>query len=106
MKTRETASVGYHRALAAHRAVAAPCQEDPALAVTVRQEQARRDLTTRVFCDVEQDQEDEAPAWLEDARTQPHWDAEAVRAAAIRRVRVGCDGKAGAVGVPVLRRAG
>ncbi|WP_411078315.1 DUF721 domain-containing protein [Streptomyces sp. cmx-10-25] len=45
VKTRETASAGYRRALEAHRAAAPPRQEDPALAAAVeRQEQVRREL--------------------------------------------------------------
>ncbi|MDV5144025.1 DciA family protein [Streptomyces sp. SBC-4] len=43
VKTRETASAGYRRALEAHRAVAPPHQQDPALGIAVvRQEQAPR----------------------------------------------------------------
>ncbi|MFF3606888.1 hypothetical protein [Streptomyces sp. NPDC002463] len=88
MKTRETTSAGYHRALAAHRVVAPPRQEDPALAAAVvRQEQARRELAERVFPDIDQDQEDEAPASLEDVRVKQRQAVEAVRAAAILRAR-------------------
>lgn len=89
VKTRETASAGYRRALAAHRAVATPHQEDQALAAAVvRQEQVRRDLAERAFPDVEQDQEDEPPTSLDEVRDQQRRAAEAVRAAAIRRARV------------------
>ncbi|MFD3567400.1 DUF721 domain-containing protein [Streptomyces sp. NPDC058667] len=88
VKTRETASAGYRRALEAHRAVAPPRQEDPALAAAVvRQERARLDLAATAFPDVEQDQEDEVPTSLEDVRDQQRQAAEAVRAAAIRRAR-------------------
>ncbi|MFE5715139.1 hypothetical protein ACFQ7J_30495 [Streptomyces sp. NPDC056501] len=62
VKTRETASAGCHRTLAAHRAVAPPRQEAPALAVVVvRHEQARLDLAEQVFPDVEQDQGNKTP---------------------------------------------
>ncbi|MFB7449915.1 DUF721 domain-containing protein [Streptomyces sp. NPDC056194] len=88
VKTGESASAGYHRALAAHRAVAPLRQEDPALAAAVvRQEQARHDLAAHVFPDIDQDQEDEAPTSLEDVRVKQRQAAEAVRAAAIRRAR-------------------
>ncbi|WP_143664649.1 hypothetical protein [Streptomyces sp. NRRL B-24572] len=86
MKTRETASAGYHRTPSAHHAVAAPRQEDPALAAAVlQQEQARGALAALIFPGVEQDQEDEAPTSLEDVRAQQRQAAEAVRAAAIQR---------------------
>lgn len=50
VKTRETASAGYRRALEVHRAVAPPRQGDPALATAVeRQGQARRELADRAF---------------------------------------------------------
>ncbi len=107
VKTRESALAGYRRALAAHRAVAPPRQEDPALAVAVvRQEQARRNLAEQVFPDVEQDQEDEAPTSLEDVRTQQRQAAEAVRAAAIRRARAERSGKCGTTDAPALRQVG
>ncbi|MFD5426363.1 DUF721 domain-containing protein [Streptomyces sp. NPDC127084] len=88
VRTRESASAGYHRALAAHRAVAPPREEDPALAAAVvRQEQVRRELAATAFPNVEQDQEDAVPTSLEDVRAQQRQAAEAVRAAAIRRAR-------------------
>ncbi|MFF0479520.1 hypothetical protein [Streptomyces sp. NPDC004284] len=82
MKTQETASAGYHRA------VVPPRQKDPALAAAVvRQEQPRRDLADRFLPDIDQDQEDEAPTSFEDVRAPQRQAAEAVRAAAIQRAR-------------------
>ncbi len=107
VKTRESASAGYHRALAAHRAVAPPRQEDPALtAAVVRQEQVRRELAATAFPDVEQDQENEVPTSLEDVRAQQRQAAEAVRAAAIRRARAERAGQGGTTRAPALRQAG
>ncbi|MFF5638241.1 DciA family protein [Streptomyces sp. NPDC012825] len=107
VKTRETASAGYRRALEAHRAVAPPRQEDPALAAAVeRQEQVRRELAGRAFPDVEQDQEDEAPPALEDVRAQQRQTAEAVRAAAILQARTERAGRTMPPAAPALRQAG
>ncbi|WP_318209686.1 hypothetical protein [Streptomyces sp. SJL17-1] len=107
MKTRESASAGYHRALAAYRAVAPPHQEDPTLAAAVvRQERVRRELAATAFPDVEQDQEDEVPTSLEDVRAQQRQAAEAVRAAAIRRARAEPAGQAGTTSSPALRQTG
>ncbi|MGW9453978.1 DUF721 domain-containing protein [Streptomyces sp. NPDC055632] len=107
VKTRESASAGYHRALEAHRAVAPPRQENPALAAAVeRQEQVRRELAATAFPDVEQDQEDEVPTSLEDVRAQQRQVAEAVRAAAIRRARTERSGQTGVDGAPTLRKVG
>ncbi|MDV5143193.1 DciA family protein [Streptomyces sp. SBC-4] len=107
VKTRETASAGYRRALAAHHAVAPPRQEDPALAAAVvRQEQVRRKLATTVFPDVEQHQEDEVPTSIEDVRAQQRQAAEAVRAAAIRRARAERSGQTNVDGAPTLRKVG
>ncbi|MEU2549602.1 hypothetical protein ABZ618_29940 [Streptomyces roseolus] len=106
MKTRESASAGYHRALAGHRAVAPPRREDPALAAAVeRQEQARRELADRVFPDVEDGREDAAPTSLRDIRAQQHQAAEAVRAAAIQRARAERAGRPVPPAAPVLRQA-
>ncbi|MER5312314.1 DUF721 domain-containing protein [Streptomyces sp. NPDC002773] len=107
VKTRETASAGYRRALAAHHAVAPPRQQDPALAAAVvRQEQVRRELAATVFPGVEQDQEDEVPTSLEDVRAQQRQAAEAVRAAAIRRARTERSGQTNVDGAPTLRKVG
>ncbi|MEU0271867.1 hypothetical protein [Streptomyces sp. NPDC006307] len=107
VKTRESASAGYRRALAAHRAVAPPRPENPALAAAVvRQEQVRRELAATVFTDIEQDQENGVPTSLEDVRAQQRQAAEAVRAAAIRHARAERAGQAGTTGSPALRQAG
>ncbi|MDV9189767.1 DciA family protein [Streptomyces sp. SR27] len=88
VKTRETASEGFRRTLAAHHTTWKPFQQDPALAAAVgRQEQFRRDLATTVFPDPEHDQEDEPPTSLEDVRTQQRQANEAVRITAILRAR-------------------
>ncbi|MFD4370049.1 hypothetical protein [Streptomyces sp. NPDC058486] len=85
MKTRESASPGYRRALAVHRAVAPPRQEDPALtAAVVRQEQIRREFAATAFPDVEQHQESEVPMSLEGVRAQQRRTAEAGRTKRIR----------------------
>lgn len=107
VKTRRARRLYYHRALAAHRAVVSPRQEDPALAAAVvRQEEVRRELAATVFPDIEQDQEDEVPTSLEDVRAQQRQAAEAVRAAAIRRARAERAGQTGTPDVPVLRQVG
>ncbi|MFE0777092.1 DUF721 domain-containing protein [Streptomyces sp. NPDC058861] len=107
VKTRETASAGYRRALEAHRAVAPPRQEDPALAAAVeRQEQVRRELAATVFPDAEQDLEDGVPPSLEDVRVQQRQSADAVRAAAILRARAERAGRTVPPAAPALRQAG
>ncbi|MFF9425595.1 DciA family protein [Streptomyces sp. NPDC014746] len=101
VKTRESASAGYRRALAAHRAVAPPCQEGPALtSAVVRQEQIRRELAATAFPDVEQDQESEVPMSLEDARAHQSQTVEAVSASAICRAHAERAGQAGATRSP------
>lgn len=88
MKTRENASEGFRRTLAAHHTAWMPFQQDPALAAAVgRQEQFRRDLAATVFPDHEQNQEDEMPTSLDDVRAQQRQANEAVRAVAILRAR-------------------
>ncbi|WP_432089112.1 DUF721 domain-containing protein [Streptomyces sp. bgisy095] len=106
VKTRETASAGYRRALEAHRAVTPPRQDDPALAAAVeRQKQVRRELAATVFPDAEQGLEDEVLPSLEDVRVQRQ-SAEAVRAAAILRARAERAGRTVPPAAPVLRQAG
>ncbi|MFE7951562.1 DUF721 domain-containing protein [Streptomyces sp. NPDC057426] len=98
VKTRETASAGYRRALEAHRAVAAPHQEDPVLAAgVVRQELARRELAACAFPDAEPDQS-ETPTPIDAVRAHNRQAAEAVRAAAIRRARAERSGQPGSAG--------
>lgn len=109
VKTRESASAGYRRALAAHRAVTPPRQEDPdmtAAAVVVRKEQVRRDLAEHAFPDIDQDQEDEAPASHEDVRVRERREAEGIRAAAILRAGAERAGRAVPLVAPALRPAG
>ncbi|MFF8513220.1 DUF721 domain-containing protein [Streptomyces sp. NPDC015492] len=107
VKTRETASAGYRRALEAHHAVAPPRQEDPALAAAVRQEQVRRELAATVFPDTEQDQEDEVPPSLENVRDRQRQSVEAIRAAAILRARAERGGRTvPPAAAPVLRQVG
>ncbi|MEU9983728.1 DUF721 domain-containing protein [Streptomyces sp. NPDC050856] len=107
VRTRETASEGFRRTLAAHHEVWTPFQQDPALAAAVtRQEQVRRDLAATVFPDPEDDQEDEAPTSLEDVRAQQRQAAETVRIAAILRARAERAGRPVPATSPALRHAG
>ncbi|MFJ4343123.1 hypothetical protein [Streptomyces sp. NPDC088915] len=107
MKTRESASAGYRRALDAYRAVAPTRQEDPDLADAVQwQEQVRRELAAHAFPDVEQDQKDEVPPFLEDVRVQQRQSLEAVRAATILRARAERAERMVPPAAPALRRAG
>ncbi|MFI9297543.1 DciA family protein [Streptomyces gardneri] len=106
VKTRETASEGFRRTLAAHHTAWTPFQQDPALAAAVgRQEQLRRDLAATVFPYPEQDQGDEAPTSLEDVRAQQRQANEAVRIAAILRARAERAGQPMTAPAPVLRQA-
>ncbi|MEU6357011.1 DUF721 domain-containing protein [Streptomyces sp. NPDC047072] len=83
VKTRELASDGYHRALAAHGQAAPPSLADPDIAQAVeRQTRAMRELSARAFPDP-----DEASASMEAARAQRRRDAEETRIAALRRAR-------------------
>ncbi|GGY78974.1 hypothetical protein GCM10010363_69890 [Streptomyces omiyaensis] len=108
VKTRESASAGYRRALAAHHAVAPPRQEDPAMAtaVVVRKEQVRRGLDERAVPDIDQEQKDEAPASPEAVRVQERQEAEEIRAAAILRARAERAGRTVPLVTPALRQAG
>ncbi|MGJ5899274.1 DciA family protein [Streptomyces niveiscabiei] len=83
VKTRELASDGYHRALAAHRQAAAPSLADPGIAQAVeRQTRAMRELSARAFPDP-----DEASASIAAAQAQRRRDAEKTRIAALRQAR-------------------
>lgn len=87
MKTRETASEGYRRALAAHLRAAAPRQVDPAIADAVeRQTRAMRELSRRAFPETDV-VPDDAPAPIEQARALRRRQAAATEAAALRRTR-------------------
>ncbi|WP_033210460.1 DUF721 domain-containing protein [Streptomyces bikiniensis] len=107
VKTRETASAGYRRALEAHRAVTPPRQEDPVLATAVgRQEQVRLGLGARMFPHAEEGHEDEVVASLEDVCVQQRQANENTRIAAILRARAERAGRAVSLAAPVLRQAG
>uniref|UniRef100_UPI002F90FC27 DciA family protein n=2 Tax=Streptomyces TaxID=1883 RepID=UPI002F90FC27 len=86
-RTRETASDGYRRALAAHQEAAPPSRVDPAIAEAVeRQTAAMRELSRRAFPEPDVAPED-APAPIEQARVQRRRQAAATEAAALRRAR-------------------
>ncbi|MFI8426042.1 DUF721 domain-containing protein [Streptomyces sp. NPDC085479] len=105
VKTRENASAGYRRALAAHRAVAPPRQEDPAMAAAVvRKEQVRCDLAENAVPGI--DQENEAPASPAEVRVQERLETEEIRAAAVMRARVERAGRSVPLVAPALRQAG
>lgn len=87
VKTRELASDGYHRALAAHRQAAPPRLADPAITEAVgRQTRAMRELSRRAFPEPHS-VPDDAPASLAAARAQRRRDAEKSRIAALSRAR-------------------
>ncbi|WP_031031360.1 DciA family protein [Streptomyces albus] len=87
VKTREMASPGFHQALAAHQAVAPPRRIDPSIAQAVeRQTAATRALSLQAFPEPEP-VADNAPAPIEQARTEHRRQADASHAAALRRAR-------------------
>ncbi|MEU1669431.1 DciA family protein [Streptomyces sparsogenes] len=87
VKTREMGSAGFHQALAAHQAVVPPSRVDPSIAEAVeRQTRAMRALSRRAFPEPEQTADD-APAPIEQARTERRRQADASHAAAVRRAR-------------------
>ncbi|MFJ3043864.1 DciA family protein [Streptomyces tendae] len=87
VRTRETASDGYRRALAAHRQAAPPSRVDPGIAEAVeRQNRAMRELSRRAFPQPEA-APDDAPASIEVTRAQRRRQAAATEAAALRRAR-------------------
>lgn len=86
-RTRETASDGYRRALAAHQEAAPPSRVDPHIAEAVeRQTAAMRELSRRAFPEPDIVSGD-APAPIEQARAQHRRQAAATEAAALRRAR-------------------
>jgi predicted nucleic acid-binding Zn ribbon protein len=86
-RTRETASDGYRRALAAHQEAARPSRVDLSIAEAVeRQTAAMRELSRRAFPEPD-DVSDDAPAPIEQARTERRRQADASHAAALRRAR-------------------
>ncbi|MGW7673811.1 DUF721 domain-containing protein [Streptomyces sp. NPDC054775] len=86
-RTRETASDGYRRALAAHQEARLASSVDPYIAEAVeRQTKARRELSARVFPESESAPDGE-PASIAAARVQRRRESEATRALALRRAR-------------------
>ncbi|MEU3855051.1 DciA family protein [Streptomyces sp. NPDC029554] len=87
VKTRDTASPGYRKALAAHLAVAPDRRVDPGIAEAVeRQTRAMRELSRRAFPEPEASSDDQ-PAPIEAARAQRRRESEATRALVLRRAR-------------------
>ncbi|MEU6009551.1 DciA family protein [Streptomyces sp. NPDC047453] len=85
VKTRDTASLGYRQALAAHQAAAPARRVDPGIAEAVeRQTRAMRELSRRAF--PEQDP-DGGAALLEETRTKGRRAAEASHSRALRRAQ-------------------
>ncbi|MFJ9703431.1 DciA family protein [Streptomyces fradiae] len=88
VKTRETASEGYRRALAAHQE-AASRRVDPSIAEAVeRQTTAMRALSLRAFPEPEA-AADDRPVPIEQARTGHRRQADISHVAALRRARAG-----------------
>lgn len=87
LRTRETASDGYRRALAAHQEAAPPSRVDPHIAGAVeRQTAAMRELSRRAFPEPDT-VPDDAPALIEQARAERRRAADASHTAALRRAR-------------------
>lgn len=85
---RSAPSAGYRRALAAHHEVAAPIQVDPTITKAVqRQTAAMRELSRRAFPETDVVVPEDAPAPIEQARTERRRQADASHAAALRRAR-------------------
>ncbi|MGY4966603.1 DciA family protein [Streptomyces sp. 900105245] len=100
VKTRDMATPGFHRALAAHQAV--PRAEHVSSGVTEaieRQNQTMRELSRRAFPDPEPNP-DGGPTPLEDARAERRRVADASHAAALRRARAERAGVASGTTVP------
>lgn len=86
-KTRDTACEGYRRALAAHQEAAVPFRVDPGIAEALeRQNRAMRELSRKAFPETGV-VPDDAPAPIEQARTQRRREADVSHAAALRRAR-------------------
>ncbi|MFF9593845.1 DciA family protein [Streptomyces sp. NPDC014646] len=85
---RPAPSAGYRRALAAHQEAAAPSRVDPAITEAVqRQTTAMRELSRRAFPATDVVVPEDAPAPIEQARTERRRQADASHAAALRRAR-------------------
>ncbi|MFF8618153.1 DciA family protein [Streptomyces sp. NPDC015350] len=105
VRTRETASPGYRRALAALQEVAPPRRVDPHIAETVeRQSAAMRELSRRAFPEPGA-VADDVPAPIEQARIQRRRQAAATEAAALRRARVELAARKGQAAEGVIGRA-
>ncbi|MFF8867824.1 DciA family protein [Streptomyces sp. NPDC015139] len=86
-RTRETASDGYRRALAAHQEVARPSRVEPGIAEAVeRQTAAMRELSRRAFPEPNV-VTDDVPTSIEQVRLERRRQAAATEAAALRRAR-------------------
>lgn len=86
-RTWETASDGYRRALVACQEAAQPSRVDPSIAEAVeRQTAAMRELPRRAFPEPDA-VPDDAPAPIEQARTERRRQADVSHAAAVRRAR-------------------
>ncbi|MFC9131875.1 DciA family protein [Streptomyces sp. NPDC057099] len=86
-RTRENASDGYRRALAAHQEAAPPSRMDPHIAQAVeRQTTAMRELSRRAFLEPDA-VPDTTPTPIEQARTECRRQADVSHAAALRRAR-------------------
>ncbi|WP_324614305.1 DUF721 domain-containing protein [Streptomyces sp. NRRL B-1140] len=86
-RTRETASDGYRRALAAHQEAAPPSRVDPYIAEAVeRQTAAMRKLPRRAFPEPDV-VSDDASASIGQVRAERRRQADVSRAAALRRAR-------------------
>ncbi|MEU3520952.1 DciA family protein [Streptomyces sp. NPDC006654] len=86
-RTRETASDGYRRALAAHQEVARPSRVDPGIAEAVeRQAAAMRELSRQAFPEPDV-VPDDVTAPIEQVRLERRRQAAATEAAALRRAR-------------------
>ncbi|MFE4577425.1 DciA family protein [Streptomyces chartreusis] len=87
VKTRETASLGYRQAIAAHQAIAPERRVDPGIAQAVeRQTRAMRKLSRHAFPEPEASS-DEQPAPIGAARVQRRRESDAIHALALRRAR-------------------
>lgn len=87
VKTRETASLGYRQALAAHQAIVPERRVDPGIAQAVeRQTRAMRELSRRAFPEPEAPAGDQ-PAAIAAARGQRRRESDAIHALALRRAR-------------------
>ncbi|MFJ5129888.1 DUF721 domain-containing protein [Streptomyces sp. NPDC088555] len=92
---RRTPSEGYRRAIEAHRQATRPTRADPHITAAVeRQTAAMRELSRRTFPEPPTVPAD-APAPIEQARTQRRRQAAATEAAALRRARAERAGASG-----------